>query len=65
MDKKCEINILTADNFSKTTNGCTTNKSRIFASSPDDEIVISGMAGRFPNSDNVAELSYHLYNKVR
>jgi hypothetical protein len=38
--------------------------SRAFASSPGDEIVISGMAGRFPKSANVAELFDNLYNKV-
>lgn len=37
---------------------------RVFAATPGDEIVISGMSGRFPNSDNVEELSYNLYNKV-
>lgn len=31
---------------------------------PDDEIVISGLSGRYPNSANVAEFSYNLYNKV-
>lgn len=40
-------------------------KNRIFALSPDEEIVISGMSGRFPNTENVAELSHNLYNKVR
>lgn len=33
-------------------------------SSPGDEIVISGIAGRFPNSANVAEFAQNLYNKV-
>lgn len=37
---------------------------RIFPASPNDEIVISGMAGRFPNADSVEELSHNLYNKV-
>ena len=31
---------------------------------PEDEIVISGIAGRFPKSHNVAELSYNLFNKI-
>lgn len=31
--------------------------------SPDD-IVISGLSGRYPQSDNVAELAANLYNKV-
>lgn len=30
----------------------------------DDEIVISGISGRFPNSDNISEFAYNLYNKV-
>ncbi|XP_055905959.1 fatty acid synthase-like [Eupeodes corollae] len=30
----------------------------------DDEIVISGMSGRFPKSDNIAEYSENLYNKL-
>lgn len=38
---------------------------RIFPSSPEEEIVISGLAGRYPSSDNAEELSHHLYNKVR
>lgn len=29
-----------------------------------DEIVISGISGRFPNSINVKELSHNLYNKI-
>jgi hypothetical protein len=31
----------------------------------DEEIVISGMAGRFPKSANVAEFFDNLYNKVK
>jgi fatty acid synthase, animal type len=31
---------------------------------PEDEIVISGIAGRFPNSDNVDHFADNLYNKV-
>lgn len=38
---------------------------RIFPSCPEDEIVISGIAGRYPKCDNVEEFRYHLYNKVR
>lgn len=30
----------------------------------DEEIVISGVSGRFPNSDNMAEFAHNLYNKV-
>lgn len=29
-----------------------------------DEIVISGISGRFPNSENVAALAHNLYNKI-
>uniref|UniRef100_A0A1B0AA77 Fatty acid synthase n=1 Tax=Glossina pallidipes TaxID=7398 RepID=A0A1B0AA77_GLOPL len=29
-----------------------------------DEIVISGMAGKFPNCENVAELKHKLYNRI-
>ncbi|KAG4073632.1 hypothetical protein HA402_000856 [Bradysia odoriphaga] len=29
-----------------------------------DEIVISGIAGRFPNTNNMKELAHNLYNKV-
>lgn len=29
-----------------------------------DEIVISGIAGRFPNSDNINELQKNLFNKI-
>lgn len=38
---------------------------RIFPSSPEEEIVISGLAGRYPSSDNAADLCHNLYNKVR
>lgn len=31
---------------------------------PGEEIVISGIAGRFPNSDNVEEFKNNLLNKV-
>lgn len=41
-----------------------TINSRIFAPSPDDEIVITGISGKFPNSKNLAEFSHNLYNKV-
>jgi len=29
-----------------------------------EEIVISGIAGRFPNSDNIDQLKKNLFNKV-
>lgn len=38
---------------------------RIWAASSDDEIVISGISGKFPNSKNLTEFSYNLYNKVK
>lgn len=38
---------------------------RIFASSADEEICISGVSGQFPSSRNVAEFEENLYNKVR
>lgn len=31
---------------------------------PEEEIVISGIAGRFPNSDNVKHLQENLLNKM-
>lgn len=41
-----------------------TKNIRVFAEDDDNEIVISGMSGRFPNSRNIADLEYHLFNKV-
>ncbi|XP_011203074.2 fatty acid synthase [Bactrocera dorsalis] len=38
--------------------------SRSFPESEGDEIVISGMAGKFPNSHNIAEFERNLYNKI-
>lgn len=38
--------------------------SRVCPETPGDEIVISGIAGRFPNSHNMAEFEHNLYNKV-
>lgn len=37
---------------------------RATVSDPQDEIVISGIGGRFPNSKNMAEFEYNLYNKI-
>lgn len=37
---------------------------RLCPESEGDDIVISGMAGRFPNSRNVAEFEYNLFNKI-
>lgn len=31
---------------------------------PGDEIVISGISGKFPNSQNLEEFANNLYNKV-
>lgn len=39
--------------------------SRVFPETDGDEIVISGMAGKFPNCRNVEEYKHKLYNKVR
>lgn len=30
----------------------------------DNEIVITGISGKFPNSNNIAEFEHNLYNKV-
>ncbi|XP_031639213.1 fatty acid synthase-like, partial [Contarinia nasturtii] len=38
--------------------------SRVFASCPEEEIVISGISGRYPNCENVEEFRNHLYNKI-
>uniref|UniRef100_A0A1A9W891 Uncharacterized protein n=1 Tax=Glossina brevipalpis TaxID=37001 RepID=A0A1A9W891_9MUSC len=38
--------------------------SRIHPETDGDEIVISGMSGKFPKCRNIAELEYKLYNKV-
>lgn len=29
-----------------------------------EDVVVSGISGRFPNSDNVEELAHNLYNKI-
>lgn len=39
--------------------------SRAHPRTPGDAIVISGVSGKFPNSRNVEEYAYNLYNKVR
>ncbi|XP_002137899.4 fatty acid synthase [Drosophila pseudoobscura] len=38
--------------------------SRIRPDSDGDDIVISGMAGKFPNCRNISEYEYKLYNKI-
>ncbi|KAG5679912.1 hypothetical protein PVAND_009448 [Polypedilum vanderplanki] len=37
---------------------------RAFVSNSDEEIVISGVSGRFPRARNLYELSHNLYNKI-
>lgn len=37
---------------------------RVHPISDEDEIVVTGVSGRFPNASNVAEFSDNLYNKV-
>lgn len=39
-------------------------KSNVKSSNIDDDIVISGISGRFPKSNNMREFAYNLYNKV-
>lgn len=39
--------------------------SRTMAASADDEICISGIAGKFPRCDNVQQFADNLYQKVR
>lgn len=38
--------------------------SRAHALTPGDEIVISGISGRFPASDNIDHFADNLYNKI-
>lgn len=49
----------------KIENNLEAKNSRVYASNPDDEIVISGISGKFPSAKNVAEFSDKLYNKVK
>lgn len=39
--------------------------SRSLPDTDGDDIVISGMAGKFPNCSNITEYEFNLYNKVR
>lgn len=41
-----------------------TVEARIRPESADDEIVISGISGKFPKAGNMAEFAHNLYNKV-
>jgi fatty acid synthase, animal type len=38
--------------------------SRAYPLTPEDEIVISGISGRFPSSRNMHDFAHNLYNKV-
>lgn len=38
--------------------------SRTHPATPGDEIVITGVAGKYPNSKNFEEFGHNLYNKV-
>lgn len=38
--------------------------SRTHSASPGEDIVITGVSGKFPNSNNVEEFAHNLYNKV-
>ena len=38
--------------------------SRSHSATPEDDIVISGLSGKYPKSKNVDEFSTNLYNKV-
>ena len=40
------------------------SKSRYLGKVIDEDIVISGMSGRFPESDSTDEFAYNLYNGV-
>lgn len=40
------------------------NGKRLIAESPEEEIVISGIAGRFPDSDDMKHFKENLFNKV-
>ena len=38
--------------------------SRRYPENDGDEIVVAGMSGHFPNSKNLTEYEYNLFNKV-
>lgn len=38
--------------------------SRVYPLTPEDEIVISGISGRFPSSNNMHDFAHNLYNKI-
>lgn len=37
---------------------------KMISANEDSEIVISGISGRFPKSDNMSEFAFNLYNKI-
>lgn len=39
--------------------------SRTHAATPGDDIVITGVSGKFPKSENVEEYAKNLYSKVK
>uniref|UniRef100_A0A1A9WBK1 Uncharacterized protein n=1 Tax=Glossina brevipalpis TaxID=37001 RepID=A0A1A9WBK1_9MUSC len=52
------------DNINCVVNNKRKKFSRVYPETDGDDIVITGIAGKFPNCRNVAELEYKLYNKV-
>ncbi|XP_023309306.2 fatty acid synthase [Lucilia cuprina] len=56
----------TSENISSTSGSEKKYKkySRIFPETEGDDIVISGISGKFPNCHNTAEYEYNLYNKI-
>lgn len=52
------------NNIPKVKRSVKTLESRIRPVTPDDEIVISGISGKFPKAKNVSEFADNLYNKV-
>lgn len=53
-------NFLTTKDFMKPNS----HQARVFAETPEDEIVIGGVSGRYPSCDNIEQFSHNLYNKV-
>lgn len=43
---------------------CSKNLNRVLIDDPEEQIIISGISGRFPNSNNMFEFEHNLYNKV-
>lgn len=59
MSSTTNVNVLTEKNYKPSS-----DRTRVFPSTPDDEIVVSGIAGRYPSCDNAGELRENLFNKV-